>query len=221
MLIEPNSHLYTYPITRDFGFAPNPFHGVCTLATCKPHIRRGAKVGDWIMGIGGSNLGAVKRKCIFLMKVSEKIDFQDYWNDSRFSLKKPSRNGSRVQMLGDNIYHKDQNNEWHQEDSHHSNHDGTPNLVNLNRDTGSCDNVLISNFFLYFGCQAKSIDLNSIKYGRIRDYKKTNLTESVDGRNLIKSIWRDNLSNINLVMADPCQFMDSHQRVDQGSGKIT
>ena len=91
MLIEPNSYLYTYVITRDFGFAPNPFHGLCTLATCKPDIRKTANVGDWIMGVGGRSLGIVKRKCIFLMKVSEKISFQDYWDDVRFSLKKPLR----------------------------------------------------------------------------------------------------------------------------------
>ncbi len=28
---------------RDYGFAPNPFHGICTLATCKPVIRRVAR----------------------------------------------------------------------------------------------------------------------------------------------------------------------------------
>ena len=96
MLIEPNSYLYTYAITRDFGFAPNPFHGLCTLATCKPGIREAAKVGDWIMGIGGSSLGIVKRKCILLMKISEKINFLDYWVDGRFSLKKPVPNPIRV-----------------------------------------------------------------------------------------------------------------------------
>lgn len=46
MLIEPSSNLYAYAITRDLGFAPNPFHGFCTLATCKPGIRKTAKVGD-------------------------------------------------------------------------------------------------------------------------------------------------------------------------------
>ncbi len=118
-----------YAITRDYGFAPNPFHGFCTLATCKPDIRKSAKVGDWIMGVGGSSLRSVKRRCILLMKVSEKVSFQDYWDHERFSLKKPVRNGSRVQMLGDNIYHKDGNGDWIQEDSHHSNPDGTPNPV--------------------------------------------------------------------------------------------
>ena len=33
---------------RDYGFAPNPYFGYCTLATCKPVIRRCAGVGDWI-----------------------------------------------------------------------------------------------------------------------------------------------------------------------------
>ena len=69
MLIEPNSHLYVYIITRDFGFAPNPFHGRCTLATCKPGIRKSAKVGDWVLGVGGANLKSVKHKCILLMKI--------------------------------------------------------------------------------------------------------------------------------------------------------
>lgn len=220
MLIDPNSCLYSYAITRDFGFAPNPFHGLCTLATCKPDIRKSARVGDWVMGIGGINLNRVKRKCIFLMKVSEKISFQEYWDDRRFSLKKPSRNGSRVQMLGDNIYHRDTNNNWIQEDSHHSNPDGSINKENLDRDTGRCDQVLISDFFFYFGEGAIPIDLESINYRRIRNIKKTCLSGSDAGRLLIANIFKENYRNRNYVIADPCQFMDSHQRVDQISGKL-
>ena len=220
MLIEPNTNLYTYSITRDFGFAPNPFHGICTLATCKPGIRKSAQVGDWVMGIGGSSLKPVNRKCIFLMKVSEKIGFQEYWDDNRFSLKRPSRNGSMVQMLGDNIYHKDDKGCWLQEDSHHSNHDGTTNITNLERDTGSTDRVLISRFFIYFGGQARDVDLESIGYRNIRNYKKICLADSEEARNIITAIVEENRSNINLIIADPCQFMSSHQRVDQGSGKI-
>ena len=30
------------------------------------------------------------------MKVTEKISFNDYWRDTRFSIKKPARNGSHV-----------------------------------------------------------------------------------------------------------------------------
>jgi len=123
-------------------------------------------------------------------------------------------------MLGDNIYHKDINGDWIQEDSHHSNPDGTPNVVNLNRDTGDSDQVLISSYFLYFGNQAQTVDLDSIGYRRIRNYKKSSLSASGEARNLITSILRENRSNINLIVSDPCQFMDSHQRVDQGTGKI-
>jgi hypothetical protein len=220
VLIEPYSYLRAYAITRDFGFAPNPFHGFCTLATCKPKIRKSAKLGDWIMGIGGSTLPEVKRRCLLLMKVEEKVSFQEYWENARFSLKKPVRNGSRVQMLGDNIYHKEGNGNWIQEDSHHSNPDGTPNFVNLRVDTGITDQVLISHCFLYFGDKAASVDLGSIGYGRIRDYKKISLSHSKEARDLIVSIFRENKSYINMVVSDPCQFMISHQRVDQGTGKI-
>jgi len=172
------------------------------------------------MGIGGSSLRGVKRKCILLMKVSEKVSFQDYWDDERFSLKKPVRNGSRVQMLGDNIYHKDENGSWIQEDSHHSNPDGSPKPVNLDRDTGRTDQVLVSNYFLYFGGKAQALNLDSIGYGRVRSYKKIRLLDSAEARNLITSIFGEHRSDINMVVSDPCQFMDSHQRVDQGTGRI-
>ena len=221
MLVESNSFLYTYPITRDFGFAPNPFHGFCTLATCKPDIRKAAKVDDWVMGIGGSTLKSAKRKCIFLMKVSEKLSFQDYWDEPRFSLKKPSRNGSRVQMLGDNIYHKDEKGDWVQEDSHHSNPDGTPNSANLNRDTARCDQVLVSDNYFYFGSDAITVDLVSIGYVKIRNFKKTDLSATKEGEELITSISSKNRNSINLIISDPCQFMVSHQRADQSTGKVT
>lgn len=219
MLIEPNSYLYTYPITRDFGFAPNPFHGFCSLATCKPHIRKAARIGDWVMGIGGTSLGAAKKKSVFLMKVTEKIGFQNYWIDRRFSLKKPLRNGSRVQMLGDNIYHKGPDGSWIQEDSHHSNPDGSPNPVNVKRDTEHSDHVLISDYFLYFGSQAVNVDLDSIGYIRIRDFKKTDLSASPEGRQIIETMFNNYRRHINLVIADPCQFMASHLRVNQETGK--
>ncbi len=83
MLDESKKFLYIYVVTRDFGFAPNPFHGYCTLATCKPGIRRVAQVGDWVMGVGGSRLHAAGR-CIYLMNVSEVLPFDTYWSDNRF-----------------------------------------------------------------------------------------------------------------------------------------
>lgn len=219
MLIEPNSHLYVYIITRDFGFAPNPFHGRCTLATCKPGIRKSAKVGDWILGVGGANLKSVKHKCILLMKVTEKISFNDYWHDARFSIKKPARNGSHVQMLGDNIYHQDENNQWIQEDSHHSNANGSFNMTNLERDTSS-DQVLISDHFYYFGDKAVEVDLDSIAYHRGIGYKKIPLEHSIPANVLIKKMELEFSSYKNLVISDPYQFSDFYKRVDQGTGEV-
>lgn len=218
MLIEPNSLLYAYTITRDLGFAPNPFHGNCTLATCKPGIRKSANIGDWILGIGGANLSSVKGKCILLMKVTEKMNFDLYWKDPRFSIKKPVRNGSHIQMLGDNIYHKNGDN-WIQEDSHHSNADGSFNITNLERDTSS-DNVLISSHFYYFGIDAIVVDLESIGYHRIRGYKKIILQESKEAINIINEIAQKYRNEKNLVISDPCQFSHFDKRVDQGTGKI-
>ncbi|MDC9605570.1 hypothetical protein [Xenorhabdus griffiniae] len=220
MLIEPDSHLYAYAITRDFGFAPNPFQGRCTLATCKPKIRQSANVGDWVLGIGGANLKLVKRNCILLMKITEKISFNDYWEDPRFSIKKPVRNGSHVQMLGDNIYHHDDNGEWIQEDSHHSNADGSFNMANLERDTRS-DQVLISEHFYYFGDKAVAVDLESIGYHRkIRDYIKIRLDDCIPAINLIKKIDLEYRGDKNLVISDPCQFSDFYKRVDQKTGEF-
>ncbi|MDT4329135.1 hypothetical protein BJL95_02030 [Methylomonas sp. LWB] len=222
MLIENGTYLYTYAITRDYGFAPNPFHGICTLATCKPDIRKSANIGDWILGIGGSNMNSASRKCIFLMKVTKKISFQEYWHDPIYSIKKPLRNGSQVRMVGDNIYHVDLHGNWLQEDSHHSNPDGSINHENLKRDAGKTDDVLLSDKFLYFGHKAIEIDLDSIGYHhRIRNYTKNLITESNNTGMLLNSILEKHQKNLNLVISDPCHFKDSHKRVDQKTGKLS
>lgn len=218
MLVDSNKFLYIYVVDRDLGFAPNPFHGSCTLATCKPGIRKSATVGDWIMGVGGTRLNATGR-CIYLMKVTEIITFDEYWKDSRFRLKKPARNGSSVMMVGDNIYHRESINEpWIQEDSHHSNPDGTTNEVNLERDTKTI-NVLISSFFFYFGSEAPIVDLDSIGYSNNRGYSKKYLGEK-EAANFITEIERTYRKNINIILADPLNFDIASKRVDQGTGKI-
>jgi hypothetical protein len=143
-------------IARDYGFAPNPFYGFCTLATCKPDIRRGASVDDWIVGTGakGHNL---QDHLIYAMRVTESATFDDYWNDPRFVDKRPNRRGSRKQWFGDNIYHHNpRTGHWIQEDSHHSRSNGKAFKINLDHDTQT-DRVLISNDFIYFGGSAITI----------------------------------------------------------------
>lgn len=149
---------YSYKVEHDFGLAPNPFGGYCTLAVCKGDIRgnRRLEIGDWIIGTGSRSLERVSgmpmiHHLIYAMKVEEIISFDQYWNDQRFEYKKPVVTGSLVQMYGDNIYHKEENTQdWKQENSAHSLTNGSCNINHLRRDTKS-ENVLISKNFYYFG----------------------------------------------------------------------
>lgn len=146
--------LYSYVIPRDYGFAPNPYFNYCTLATCKPVIRRCAQVGDWIAAFGAAGT-TVYEKLVVLMHVEETLTFDQYWDDERFVSKRPVFNKGVMHMYGDNIYHHDGGN-WLQEISHHSMTDGSINYTNLNRDTGT-DRVLIASEFYYFGNNAITI----------------------------------------------------------------
>ena len=150
------ARLFSYVVARDYGFAPNPFHGVCTLATCKPKIRQQATAGDWIAGIASL---ADKRipSLIYVMRVDEILSFDDYWIAPDFQCKKPSRNGSVKQALGDNIYSRaSAMSAWMQVDSHHSFADGLPNPINVENDTQT-NRVLISRRFAYWGSEGPLI----------------------------------------------------------------
>lgn len=144
--------LYSYVIARDYGFAPNPFHGVCTLATCKQVLRRVAKVGDWIVGTGSAEYRRTGQ-LICAMRVSEIMSFEDYWTDPRFLCKRPDLTGSLMQAYGDNIYSRDVGDPWKQIDSHHSLPGGEINSENVADDTKT-NRVLIAQEFWYYGSNA-------------------------------------------------------------------
>lgn len=150
--------IYSYVVARDYGFAPNPFYGYCTLATCKPKIRSLAKMGDWVIGTGSAKNGR-KGHLVYAMTVDEVITFDQYWHDPRFAEKKPNLHGSVKQAYGDNIYHKLRNGHWQQEDSHHSLPNGSANAGNLRNDT-QAPNVLISQRFAYYGGEGPEIPRN-------------------------------------------------------------
>lgn len=100
--------LFSYKITHDSGFAPNPFGGYLTLATCKPGIRRTKGVGDWIAGftsvaLCGDPVG--EERLVYLMKVAEKRTIAEYFKDERFRSKIPNLSADQVVgRIGDNIY---------------------------------------------------------------------------------------------------------------------
>ena len=154
--MNPPSTIYSYVVARDYGFAPNPFHGVCTLATCKPRIRKATAVGDWVIGTGSKGR---KRAgfLVYAMKVEEPLTFDQYWSDERFLLKRPNLHGSKKIAFGDNIYHrKGEGYDWKQLNSHHTLPDGRINKFNLNTDT-SVNRVLISRTFTYWGGRGPAV----------------------------------------------------------------
>lgn len=96
-------NIYRYVVRYDAGTAPNPHHGWCTLAICKPQIRKQAQPGDWVMGFRSRNLGGIKcdiGHVLYAMQVEESLSFFEYWNDPRFRNRRPSRNNP----WPDNIY---------------------------------------------------------------------------------------------------------------------
>jgi hypothetical protein len=146
------ANIHSYVVRYDSGFAPNPFYGICTLATCKPDIRRTAAPGDWIVG-SGSDDRSIRRggQLVYAMRVTDAMTFAEYDADERFQRKKPFRQGSRKQSCGDNIYFlEDGHDGWLQRDSFHSLPNGRPNQQHVARDTG-VDRVLVSDDFVYFG----------------------------------------------------------------------
>lgn len=175
--------LYSYVVTRDFGFAPNPFGKYCTLATCKPGIRKSASIGDWVIGTGSTKHHiCMGNRLIYAMQVSEKMSFSEYWVDPRFTDKKPVMNGSLKQKYGDNIYYYDETlNRLVQVNSHHSQDDGSTNVKNYDLDTKG-HFVLISKDFWYFGENAPEIPIEirdritkkGMGYKKISDEKIVN-----------------------------------------------
>ena len=148
--------LYSYIVRIDDGAAPNPFNGMCSLAICKPAIRRTAKVGDWIVGLGaiappsGTDLS---NKIVYAMRVDEIVSLQVYdaLSRQRWPYRIPdTQHPDYSRRLGDCIYD-------------YSIDNGGPalrpcvhNEDNTNTDLGG-ENVLLSWNYYYFGREA--IDL--------------------------------------------------------------
>jgi hypothetical protein len=99
--------LFSYKMTHDTGFAPNPFWGRLTLATCKPKIREKKEEGDWIAGFTSAELvdhgGIGSERLVYLMQVSMKLPIAAYFHDPAFAVKIPSAR-SLLHKCGDNIY---------------------------------------------------------------------------------------------------------------------
>ncbi|MEO5663517.1 MAG: hypothetical protein ABIR39_09545 [Nocardioides sp.] len=139
------NRVFSYIVAYDSGFAPNPFHGLLTLATCKPRIRQGAAVNDIVIGISSRS-----ERIVYAMQVSQIIGFDEYWADPRYAARRPQRDSPRiVNRTGDNIYEPSISG-YRQCPSFHSKDDGSEDLGHKARDTG-VDRVLVSERFSYWG----------------------------------------------------------------------
>lgn len=141
--------LCSYVVVHDTGFAPNPYHGFCTLTACTPN-RAGKRFenGDWLIGHSTKARG---QRLVYAMRISEVLDFDDYYRDPRFTAKKPKSGPSWADVCGDNIYHRDESGDWAMD----------PNLFHdparyLKKDTKH-PRVFISDYFFYFGDKAPNI----------------------------------------------------------------
>jgi hypothetical protein len=196
--------VHSYVIDHDLGFAPNPFHGVCTLAACKPEIRRCAQIGDYIIGTGSRPSGR-QGHLIYWMRVDEILNFDQYWSDPRFHRKRPVMRGSLMLRYGDNIYHHvDGSETFAQEDSFHSEPNGVTSVENLDRDTKRTDRVLIGREFAYWGGEGPKIPAELIEFvHKTQGHKNRFAPERIDAfitwvRGLADSGW----------VADPTDWPD-------------
>ncbi len=144
------TRLFSYTIPCDDGAAPNPFGGICTLAICKPAIRRVAQQGDWIVGLGSKRApsGDLSGRVVYAMEVTEVLSLQEYDRVAR--TKWPQRipdltSPERSRWLGDCIYDYSSGAPIQRPGVHSS--------MNVETDLGG-KNALVSENFYYFGKRA-------------------------------------------------------------------
>lgn len=144
----PTIALYTYCLRYDDGAAPNPYHGLCTLAICKPAIRRVAKPGDWVVGLGSSQspIGDISGHVVYAMRINKRLSLRDYDGFCRDHLqgKIPKwASDNFVERVGDCIYDYSRPDDPVLRASVHTERNRQVDL--------SGRNALLSKHFFYFG----------------------------------------------------------------------
>lgn len=135
----------SYVVRFDCGFAPNPFGGYLTLATCKPRIRKHANRGDLIVGTGSAQ-SVGSNRLVYAGIVSQVVPIEDYGSLEEFTDKRPFFRGEDWKRFGDNCYFK-RNGEWVQrQNPFHGSESQSKDL--------SGENVLICDQFWYYGRKA-------------------------------------------------------------------
>lgn len=156
------SRVFSYVVAHDTGFAPNPFHGLLTLACCKPLIRRTAKDGDIIVGLTSRS-----ERIVYAVRVAEVLSFEEYWADPRYVSRRPVPGAARiVDRAGDNIYEPVPGG-FRQLPSFHSHPDGSENPDRKRKDLGG-EHALVGETYTYWGGQGPALpeELSFLAVGR-------------------------------------------------------
>jgi len=147
----PENRLFTYKVRFDGGTAPNPFNKVCTLAICKPIIRRVATKGDIIAGFG---IHGESNQLVYVMIVEERLCWKEYIKRCNSELQ--GKIPKSEKDFGDCIYEVDE----------FGNVAKVPRLDTRSRHNESSyskdvergKNVLLGKIFWYFGSGEKYKD---------------------------------------------------------------
>lgn len=136
--------LYSYVLKHDTGFAPNPYFGACSLATCKPRIRARASVGDWIMGTTGRRYAGDGFGLVYAMRLDEVLSFRAYSKSPIGRTKTPSPMDTYT-IRGDAIY------SWNARAAAYEQVQSPFHAASEMGHDLSADRVLIGRKFVYFG----------------------------------------------------------------------
>jgi hypothetical protein len=202
--------LFSYRVRHDSGSAPNPFWGTCTLVICKPGIRRKAVRGDWIVGTGSRNspVGDLSKRVIYAMRVDRKLTMAKYdeWVATRCRGKLPDvHNPDLRRTKGDAVY----------------DFSTTPPAVRPSvHTTGDREHdlsgqfALLSDRFLYFGCEAKPLPRHL--WGLVKD--GPGHRSSANAPLAMRVIqWLESLKlPWNSLLGDPCDW-----QADQLTGRTS
>lgn len=152
----------SYIVTHSTGLAPNPFHGVCTLAVCTPnHMRADLSHGDWIVGLASKNLrdicqhqdGQSGPRMIYVMEIDQVMGLDAYYR--AFPMKRAKRDGSAIERAGDAIYYLENGKLVHSPES--EDHDSEEAIA---QDIKG-DRVFIGTEFWHFGKHSPVLPVDS------------------------------------------------------------
>ena len=136
-----------------------------SMAICKEKIRSTCAVGDWIVGVTPKP----DRRLLFVFRVDERLEYGEYWNDTRFRDRRPAD----ALSAGDNMYMPVRRSAEYPYDlrqipSQHSFIDRSGRVVqswyNFASDLKGRF-VLLSTTFWYFGSRPRSISGSAVRRG--------------------------------------------------------